>query len=105
MAAAGRCCRLPSPLHVPEHPCPRSPHLCRRRNLSQRVAGFSKKLTSEGDALADEVRSRMCRAAGHGPTGRRRSGAKPARQPSTAAALAKQLTRTTCLHLMLEPPR
>jgi hypothetical protein len=25
------------------------------RNLSQRVAGFSKKLTSEGDALADEV--------------------------------------------------
>ena len=28
----------------------------RRRNLSQRVAGYSKKLTSEGDALADEVR-------------------------------------------------
>lgn len=32
------------------------PVLC-RRNLSQRVAGFSKKLTSEGDALADEVRA------------------------------------------------
>ncbi len=30
--------------------------LPRRRNLSQRVAGYSKKLTSEGDALADEVR-------------------------------------------------
>lgn len=26
-----------------------------RRNLSQRVAGYSKKLTSEGDALSDEV--------------------------------------------------
>jgi hypothetical protein len=32
-----------------------SKHLQCRRNLSQRVAGYSKKLTSEGDALADEV--------------------------------------------------
>ena len=37
-------------------PPPLLPALC-SRNLSQRVAGYSKKLTSEGDALADEVRT------------------------------------------------
>ena len=49
----------PSPLSLPglapalpSSKLPLRPVLC-RRNLSQRVAGFSKKLTSEGDALAD----------------------------------------------------
>lgn len=55
-------------------PCrPPLPVWC-RRNLSQRVAGFSKKLTSEGDALADEVR---CTVWGFGPVPTNRSVAAP----------------------------